>query len=596
MDDYDNPPPARQVGISENNLDQVLAAHQKWLNSRPQVGMPGNLANIDMYGMDLSNKDLRYVQLQGSCLRKTTLRNLRGAQLGSADLVGANLVGAYAREAVFSDADLTYANLRGADLKRARFSNSNLIGAVFRDADLQDATFAGAKGILAEQFAGANVSGTDLPDAVKGFESLKIADEASKNCRKLHFTLIAACAYCWLTIATTTDTNILLNSASLSLPIIGSRIPIVGFYCIAPILLFTLYVYFNLNLQRLWEVFAQLPSVFPDGCPLDKKTFPWLLNGLVRNFSPRLQAERPALFWVQTVVAMGIAWWVVPITLCCFWIRSITRHSWPLTAFLSALAIIALFSGYKFSELAKASLQGHSLPRFTFRGFWKGPRQYLRDIGVFLVSCLPLIVVSYGAMEGVPPDVTRAASNPRSYLPRHEPWNPMVWVPQAMQRLGYRPFAEFPDTDLSEKPANWGAGHEETSSVKGARLGNTKMPYAFGTKAFMVNADLQYSNLQGAILQNADARGANFENSKLSSTDFYGADLRHADFMGADLTHTWFGRANVAAANFQHVKGLTVPQIRAMENWQQGIFDNEMSETLGLNQIRKEAASPQNTK
>ena len=74
------------------------------------------------------------------------------------------------------------------------------MGAIFRDADLQDATFAGAKGILAEQFAGANVSGTDLPRAVRDFESLKIADEASKNCRKLHFTMIAACAYSWLTI------------------------------------------------------------------------------------------------------------------------------------------------------------------------------------------------------------------------------------------------------------------------------------------------------------------------------------------------------------------------------------------------------------
>ncbi len=60
------------------------------------------------------------------------------------------------------------------------------------------------------------------------------------------------------------------------------------FYLFAPFLLVGLYTYFHLYLQRLWESLADLPAIFPDGTPLDKKADPWLLIGLVRAHLPLL--------------------------------------------------------------------------------------------------------------------------------------------------------------------------------------------------------------------------------------------------------------------------------------------------------------------
>src|ERR1019366_494657 len=50
------------------------------------------------------------------------------------------------------------------------------------------------------------------------------------DCRKLLIAVLAACAYSWLTIASTTDVHLITNTASSPLPFVGSQVPIAGFY------------------------------------------------------------------------------------------------------------------------------------------------------------------------------------------------------------------------------------------------------------------------------------------------------------------------------------------------------------------------------
>lgn len=87
----------------------------------------------------------------------------------------------------------------------------------------------------------------------------------SQNARKTFFALIAAALYSWLTIATTTDAELITDTASSSLPIIGTEIPLAGFYLMAPLILLAVYFYFHLYLQRLWRGLSTLPARFPDG-------------------------------------------------------------------------------------------------------------------------------------------------------------------------------------------------------------------------------------------------------------------------------------------------------------------------------------------
>src|SRR5262249_44798295 len=93
--------------------------------------------------------------------------------------------------------------------------------------------------------------------------------------------MLAGCFYCWLILATTSDGQILSGSASSPLPIAQTPIPIYHFFWAAPILLFCVYGYLLLYLQRLWDGLAELPAVFPDGRTLHQRASSWLLNGLV---------------------------------------------------------------------------------------------------------------------------------------------------------------------------------------------------------------------------------------------------------------------------------------------------------------------------
>ncbi len=52
----------------------------------------------------------------------------------------------------------------------------------------------------------------------------------------------------------------------------------------APLILgLLIFVYLHLYLAHLWELVSELPSYFPDGLPLRRKIYPWMLNLVVEE-------------------------------------------------------------------------------------------------------------------------------------------------------------------------------------------------------------------------------------------------------------------------------------------------------------------------
>lgn len=107
--------------VDLSQLDEILAEHQKWVESleNPQAPVAGRravLKNQDLRGVNLSKRDLRGADFSGANLEGArldhcllTLTNLAGANLRNADLRGARI----------KRADLTGANLEGAELSPA---------------------------------------------------------------------------------------------------------------------------------------------------------------------------------------------------------------------------------------------------------------------------------------------------------------------------------------------------------------------------------------------------------------------------------------------------------------------------------------------
>jgi uncharacterized protein YjbI with pentapeptide repeats len=103
-------PPYREV--SQEELKQILAAHQKWIESDGKEGnqadlIKANLEKADLFQANLQEADLMGANLQGADLLVANLQkaNLAGAQLQGANLNGANLRGA----------ELKHTNLEGAE-------------------------------------------------------------------------------------------------------------------------------------------------------------------------------------------------------------------------------------------------------------------------------------------------------------------------------------------------------------------------------------------------------------------------------------------------------------------------------------------------
>ena len=126
--------------MTKNELDRVLAAHARWLESGGVAGERANLSGANLRWADLSEADLRWADLRGANLSEADLSeaDLRWADLSGADLSGANL----------SWANLRWANLRWANLGGANLSYTNLSGASLSGANLGGASFSGAVPVI----------------------------------------------------------------------------------------------------------------------------------------------------------------------------------------------------------------------------------------------------------------------------------------------------------------------------------------------------------------------------------------------------------------------------------------------------------------
>jgi len=431
--------------LGDEELAEVLTAHQVWLKSEGKDGKRADLTRADLTGRDLHE-----------------------ATLERADL---------------SRANLARANLSGTNLRGAVLRTTNLEAASLNDADLTGAVLEDAVNMLPTQVAGADLTRAKLPGSLNLAEGLKQADRFADNAQKLYLALLGGCAYAVLTIATTTDAKLITNSATSPLPIIQTPVPIAGFFWVAPLLLAGIYFYFHLYLQRLWEALADLPAVFPDGVSVDRKGDPWLLTGLVRRHARRLAAERPAFARLHTVIVVVSAWWAVPATLAMFWGRYLRRHDWWGTSFHVFLLAAVVAGAFLLPKIAKATLRRSGRSEAL-----RAPWRWAAAIGLAAVIAG---VVSLGAIEGSVEDLD---------APKFGGAN--TWVPFLSRRLlGYSVFAQLRGADLKD-------ARLDGANLRGARLDGANLSGARLDGAILFGARLDGANLFGARLDGADLRGA----------------------------------------------------------------------------------------
>jgi len=460
--------------------------------------------------------------------------------------------------------DFTGANFVGRD-----FANADLIDADFSNADLRRANLSQTK-LAGATFAGADLTAAQLPDSiVKSLDDLGPVKEISSNAQKLFIALLGACLYSWLTIATTTDVNLVTNRATSSLPVIQTSVPIVGFFYVAPLLLICAYFYFQFYLQKLWDELGSLPAIYPDGKALYSKTDPWLLGDLVRIHNGNLRIRTPFLTNLQIWISVFLAWWVVPLTLILFWARYLVRHELIGTIFHSLAASIVIVSAIFLYGLARNTLQG--VERRPFRWLsvfsWQIHRTWLAPHATSLAVTSFLLAVGFGAIRGL-----RSGAIEDNYWPIQT--GPRSWIPRAMTFLHFTPFADLRAAELSTRSS---ASDNSGKDIKGIALSATDLRFAdmrvaFLADSLLTDADIEQADLWGADLSHAGMVGANLRGASLAAANLQGAYL-----VGANLTN-----ADIKYAHLEGAQGLTADQLRSAQNWCEAYFDAGQIQMLGL--------------
>lgn len=219
--------------------------------------------------------------------------------------------------------------------------------------------------------------------------AIKRIDELTKTARTSWFALLSYLAFVGVTLVGVKDADFFITERETALPLIGVSIPTFTFFWVAPVLGASLYVYFHVHLQKLWEAVAKVgPKV--DFQPLSDHVSPWLVTDLGLNTYKGALRPRP-----MSGLALGatllLAYAAGPIVLGYFWWRSMPAHEEWLTI---------IGCGIPFAVATYAMLMSWGYLRDRFKGRTRLLPKRRSRLSVFAVAVACLTVLGWLRTEG----------------------------------------------------------------------------------------------------------------------------------------------------------------------------------------------------
>jgi len=497
----------------------------------------------------LTRKELREaLENHGSWLDSAGETGVRadfsGKNLERADLVDARLTDAQLHKTILKSADLTLADLRGATLIQANLAEASLLGTQLQQANLQAADMHGATGLLSPQLAGTNLFGAILPESISPVDGLKLVREVSNKAGWLMGLTLLLDGLVGLRIFTTPDSQLVNNSPALPFAGLQSTLPFIPFYLFGPVVILCLYLSLHLYLQRLWDGIAQLPAIFPDGRKLDA-CLPWFARWSARMHFKWLRNSQSPLAFLEAAIAILLLYWVAPATALLFWGRYMTLEDLRGTALHIFLVMGAITAAMNFPRMAGKSF-GPDFARLSAEQALLIKRNCLLLKGVPPAIGLFLFLLSIGTFMGVPHDYRGTGQSPA--LTASTLWI-RSWAPDILWTVGYNPFAQLTEAEVSTKPPGWTGQEAEFALVRGANLNRLRLRYIQAYGAFLVKAHLWRTDLRNAYLSEADLREANLRQVDLQFAVLDRARLTRATMPEADLRNANLDRADLRDVN-----------------------------------------------
>lgn len=518
-----------QSGQAQNHFTPIILIdeHERWLESEQGSGKRLEIIDRVVPGFDFRNR----------CLDRSILKNIR------------------------------FERIHGV---RVSFTESILQDCVFSRCDLRNADFTDAQGLLPTTFPGSNLTGARLPPELNFDNVIKSIEGAGQNARAVFLVIIAACLYCLLTVGTTTDRDLLVNTASTPLPIINTPVPIAAFYWIAPVLLLFSFIWMHAYLQRIWGSMCALPVAFPDGVTLANRLYQWipLSIGVFCNLnSPHNDGRR--LQVLEVLLSIVALWFFVPATILAMWARYLPRHDFFGSVLQVCVLALALGSCGFFASRAQLTLS----------------RNWARRTGIWIDSAVAMgtLLIAIGLFGTFTVGLIRA----------YEPSSGVLTssgklAVQVAETLGLPSRLNLSGAEVAEKPSIWSGrlsgtalaealvsigpvdltarnldrARAESAFFARVRLDGSALRELRASRAAFPQASLRGADLTDAALPYADLRDADLSGSLLIGTDLTGANLRGACLNGAILQEARLVQADLKGADLSSSHDLRIDQLR----------------------------------
>lgn len=414
-------------------------------------------------------------------------------------------------------------NLDGVD-----FENINLSGIDLRNCSLKNTDFSKTINLQEKNIGGSDLDEARLPERFE-FTGLSTVKEISTGASTIFIMTIVLCFYCWITVVSTNDLSLLTNSGQSILPFINISLPIIGFYLAAPLILLAFYIYFHLNLKKLWYELSELPAYFPDGKSIEQKTYPWLINDFVSNYMCLLRKEKSIFLKLQNKLIVILAWGIVPLTVFIIWGKYLINHEMKLSFVHSVVLSLCLAFGIIFFQNARTTVKCNSDTNKKLCNF-----KCLFGISLIILFSIFFISVNNDFGFNV-----YSLDNNAEIIKKPVDWKTMK---EDIDKL------KLNDEKFSEK-LNDILGPIKISIFKKRNFKNIR-----AERAFLVNADLTDADLQNADLDNADIQNATLSNANLTNANLAGADLKNTCFYAANLKNANLDNASLQYARFFYEK------------------------------------------
>ena len=285
------------------------------------------------------------------------------------------------------------------------------------------------------------------------------------------------------------------------------------------LIIISLYIHLQINLQRMWEAMVMLPSIFPDGYRVDEKIYPWIAVGIARYHFPMLKKLRPPLSSFQRVISFLLLFVFPPTTsISIVYLASLTGDLLELS--LTCLLSIIMFSlSIYFSFYMKETLSSKfisRIPEDLSKNEITSPRP--KFINIFRMPyfyiCIALLLL------------------PSSWM-IYKTFNICSYF-SVTCNIG---FLDVRYREVSTKSSNWDPSTNKVSNVVGHTFFDRNLDQVRANGAFLAFSEFVNVNLSNADFSGANLKGTVFKEVSLDGANFDKADVTDADFSGVTMMH-----------------------------------------------------------